>query len=450
MRTGTKVEIIAAAAACSLGLVGLASMVSGNWPQAIVVIGLLTALSLAVIVYYVENLAVRVKETEEVNKELKSMQKLSVQTERTLRDAEKKTRLIVEKAYEGFIAVNPDGVIVEWNNQAEKIFGWSQAEAIGQNVTESITHPKYRSMLRHGLKDISDTGRQRLSNIRTEITALHKDGHEFPVEVAFFTVQIDGRLTFCAFLHDISERTRLNQQREDFVATLAHDLKTPILGGNRLLEHLLQGRLAVDTYEQKDVISKLLKSNENMLELIGTLLDVYRYEQGSKPLDFHDTDLLPLIKESIDQLKPLIESINLHLSVKDELPQYVVKADAGELRRCFQNILSNSIKFTPPGGKVEIKTTKRDNSVVIDFKDTGIGIPEEDLSKLFQRFWQGEPGRKYPSSTGLGLFLCHMIVEAHGGTISCHSELDSGTIFSVTLPLAAQVRLAKPDRQGRE
>jgi NtrC-family two-component system sensor histidine kinase KinB len=235
---------------------------------------------------------------------------------------------------------------------------------------------------------------------------------------------------------DITERLKLNQQREDFVATLAHDMKIPLIGANRMLDLLLSSSLGRIEKNQAELLAKLRTNNESLLELIRKLLEVYRYEQGSKNLYLERFSVKALLQQCIAEMKAHAEGHNLTLKFEWDGTESWVQADSLELRRLFVNLLDNAIKFTPPGGAITVHLQSVKNEVKIEVQDTGIGIAAEDQRKLFQRFWQGEPGKKYPAGTGLGLYLSRRIVEAHKGRIWCKSAPGKGTTFSLALPLA--------------
>jgi PAS domain S-box-containing protein len=236
--------------------------------------------------------------------------------------------------------------------------------------------------------------------------------------------------------HDITERLKLNQQREDFVATLAHDMKIPLIGANRILDLMLGGSFGGLDKSQSELLSKLRTSNESLLELIRKLLEVYRYEQGSKNLYFERFSVKALLQQCLAEMRAHAQASNLILDFEWDGSEPWVQADSLELRRVFLNLLDNAIKFTPVGGTITVHLRSVKNEFKVEVHDTGVGIPNQDQKKLFERFWQGEPGRKYPAGTGLGLYLSKRIVEAHKGRIWCKSAPGKGTTFSVALPLA--------------
>lgn len=235
-----------------------------------------------------------------------------------------------------------------------------------------------------------------------------------------------------------SERLRLYEEREAFMAMLTHDLKNPLIGANRILQLLAEERLGPQNDEQKDVLLRLCQSNSALLSMIRNLIEIYRYDKDVHAIERENTDFLRLISGYLQQIRPLAADKNI--SIKTELPDDLtpILADQNSILRLVQNLIENAIKFTPHGGSVLIKLWK-DSDVYLQVQDTGPGIPLSDRTKLFQRFYQGKSGKGYAPGNGLGLYLCKQIVDAHNGSISCESEEHRGATFTVRLPAAFPV-----------
>jgi PAS domain S-box-containing protein len=234
---------------------------------------------------------------------------------------------------------------------------------------------------------------------------------------------------------EVTERVKLSRQREDFVATLTHDLKSPLIGQSRMLELFLDGTLGPIAVNQNEGLLLLKSSTKEMLDLIGTLLEVYRYEDGSPQLHIEELDAMKLVADCLAQVMPLALVRGIKLTSTFQSKDQTFFADGPAFRRVLMNLLDNAIKFTAKGEEIEVSCLSRDTTFVLSITDTGIGISPKELSSLFQRFAQAESGRKFKAATGLGLFLSRQIVEAHGGNITCQSEEGKGTTFVVELPV---------------
>lgn len=223
--------------------------------------------------------------------------------------------------------------------------------------------------------------------------------------------------------HSLDEQQKMARQREDFVSRLTHDLRTPLVAADRMLNLFLQEIFCKISPEMKQAIAAMIRSNHNLLEMVNTLLEVSRFEAGKKTLNFQSCNLVEIVQEVVQELKPLADEKSLSIKLdttklNDHENAGFVMGDRLELRRVISNLVGNAIKFTDTGG-VEIciyeDSTPEKNYVKIDVKDTGYGIAPEDLPAMFQRFRQGKHKR---AGSGLGLHLSQRIVETHEGSIS--------------------------------
>ena len=230
-----------------------------------------------------------------------------------------------------------------------------------------------------------------------------------------------------------TDRVLLQQQREDFVATLTHDLKTPILAANRAVKLLVEGDFGSVSESQARILETIHQSNEALYKLVQTLLDVYRYDSGAKKLTLSPHDLASIINQVVNELQSLATTKDISLRAIVPTKSQEVVCDAEEMRRVIQNLLDNSLKFTPSDGLITIRMNQKGDCTIVEVADTGKGIREEDMPKLFQRFWQAATSGRYYASTGLGLYLCRKIVELHDGQIWCKSVLGKGSTFTFTI-----------------
>ncbi|MCU0567684.1 MAG: hybrid sensor histidine kinase/response regulator [Oculatellaceae cyanobacterium Prado106] len=245
--------------------------------------------------------------------------------------------------------------------------------------------------------------------------------------------------------HSIDEREQLSRQREDFVSRLTHDLRTPLVAADRVLNLLQQEAFGVITPSMAEMITQMIRSNQNLLQMVNSILEVYRHEAGRKNLAMVHCDLREILSEVVQELMPLAEQEGLTLTIESDFDEDVdgkvagqspvVMGDRIELRRVFTNLIGNAIKFTDDGSvQVRLKADPQSTgtpSIMVEVQDTGQGITDEDLATLFERFHQGQHRR---SGSGLGLYLAHCIVQAHQGKIEVQSQVDQGSLFRVRLP----------------
>jgi len=236
--------------------------------------------------------------------------------------------------------------------------------------------------------------------------------------------------------HDITELRRLEKVRQDFVANVSHELRTPVASIKGYAETLLDGALA-DPANRQGFVKTILENSDRLARLIDDLLDLSKIESGKMVISFTSLDVRPVVERSINILKKQIQAKRLTVSVDvpGDLPK--VRADETRLSQVLLNLLDNAVKYTPEDGAVKITASTGEKAVRVEVVDTGIGIPEKDLPRVFERFYRVDKARSRElGGTGLGLSIVKHIVLAHGGDVSVHSEFGHGTTFSFTIPLA--------------
>ena len=235
--------------------------------------------------------------------------------------------------------------------------------------------------------------------------------------------------------HSIDERDEIDRQRQDFVSRLTHDLRTPLVAAERMMMLFLEGALGELSPSMAEAMTIMARSNSNLLSMVNTLLEVYRFEAGRKNLTFQAVEIKGLITEVADELTPLAEDKRLSISAEcKDLKITSTMGDRLELHRLFTNLVGNAIKFTD-SGSITLRlaaSNHGDDYIKIEVVDTGQGIPVEEQATLFERF---RPGSHKRSGSGLGLYLSRRIVEAHQGTIQVSSEPGKGSVFTVDLPV---------------
>lgn len=261
-----------------------------------------------------------------------------------------------------------------------------------------------------------------------------------PVEVDELLARVRSLLRL---KHSVDERDAIARQREDFVSRLTHDLRTPLVAADRMLMLFQQGALGDLSEPMQEAMTTMARSNRNLLAMVNTLLEVYRYEAGRKNLCFSSVDVMEVVAEVVEELYPLAQEKGLALNYKpDPEVNSKVMGDRLELYRTFTNLVGNAIKFTDKGNvDVRLRNISDPHNpdiawVVIEVEDTGPGISSEDQAMLFERFRQGSHKR---SGSGLGLHLSRRIATAHQGTLEVKSELDHGSLFIVKLPAQQKV-----------
>jgi two-component system phosphate regulon sensor histidine kinase PhoR len=238
-------------------------------------------------------------------------------------------------------------------------------------------------------------------------------------------------------LHDITEIRRLERLRQDFVANVSHELKTPLANIKSSVEVLLDG--AVEDPASRGTFLAEIEDQSNRLEtLIQDLLMLARIESGDTGLELERIPVEEAVHECLDRHRTRAEAKRLTLSgvaLAGCPPDLAVYVDGEGLAQILDNLVDNAIKYTPAGGRITVRWDCTEEQVCIEVEDTGIGIPERDLPRVFERFYRVDKARsREMGGTGLGLAIVKHLVQAMKGTVKVQSELGKGTIFRVCLP----------------
>lgn len=353
---------------------------------------------------------------------------------------------IVDIAADAIVSVDEDQVITLFNQGAERMFGYTAAEVIGKPLDVLIPHD-VRELHRHHLREFTKSPiRARRMGERSEVRGLRKSGEEFPAEASISKLDVEGRRVYTAVMRDVSERRSAEQERarlyaeaqqairarDDVLSIVSHDLRNPlsVIG---MCASAIEDFMPTPDPRISDLVATIQSSADWMNRLIEDLLDVTRVEAGRLQLHRRPEDLLRVIAEAVTMLQPAVAGKSI--SLREEIPEYLPRADvdAPRMIQVLQNLVSNAVKFTSPGGEIAIQATAKDGEARIAVSDTGIGIPPDDLPRLFDRFWQATGSRR--GGAGLGLAIAKGIIEAHGGRIWVESEVGRGSTFTFALPV---------------
>lgn len=262
----------------------------------------------------------------------------------------------------------------------------------------------------------------------------NKTDHKTYWDVAAWPIVEDQTVrNVIIMIEDISEKTILSHQKEVIQQTIAHDLKSPLIASNYIIQ-AVQKKLETNRGGATELLLRLKDSNENALSMVKNMLELAKYRQGKEVLTSQNVDVLEVINGLVHTLGHRCNLANVVIEVETEEERIIVSTDKSALSHLISNLLENSIKFSRSGGKVNVHASTSTSMVRIDVQNFGPGISESDKERLFTPYWQGELGQKSSGGTGIGLYLCKEISEALGGNISFLSDEEKGTIFTVKLP----------------
>ncbi len=361
----------------------------------------------------------KINELQELNKNLENI--VDKRTEE-LKNTNNKLATVIDNLSEGLLILNSNNLIEQANPAAFEIL--KNKDIIDKNFFELVineknvkTNPEVDKTLY--LKDFSVVDYDKNCTI--------------PIELNLSKIVLDNDIKTIVLIRDVESQKENERLKDDFIATLTHDLRTPVLASLNALDFALNGTLGELNKEQFELFSTMKKSSEDMLGLVNVLLEVYRYESNKIHLVKKEFDIRELIETSEKELKPLCDIENLTFENK-EVENIIVKADRSEIKRVIVNILGNAIKHSFKDGKIVVRTETKDGFLSVFVQDFGEGINPSDIPQLFKKFSKGTSKKRSPS-TGLGLYLSRQIIEAHNGKIEASGEINKGATFVFRLPL---------------
>jgi len=360
---------------------------------------------------------------------------------------------IVESSDDAIMAATAKGHLSSWNSGAERVFGYTAEEVIGKPI--SILAPLDNEDEPVLILDRILAGQ---AIAHHETVRKRKDGTLIDVSFTFSPLRdVSGAVIGAsAIAHDITERRRSDAERErllleladqnerlreldrlkdEFVALVSHELRTPLTSIRGYLELVLEEEAGSLTEEQRQFLGVVERNAHRLLALVGDLLFLAQVEAGKLSLDIGAVDLSAIAAESVETARPIAEEKEVTLTLATG-PLALIAGDHSRLVQLLDNLISNGVKFTPPGGRVDVRVKSQRGNAVIEVRDTGMGIPSEEQQHLFERFFRTAKATEQAiPGTGLGLAISKAIVEAHGGQIAVASADGTGTTFRISLPI---------------
>ena len=345
-------------------------------------------------------------------------------------------RVMVHRLRDGVLTTDREKRIVLANPAFRHMVGYKGTTAVGMSVDEVVSDEGLLSAIDEALTMPPDT--------YTEITreylrADSSDGNEkiYAVRCAPFRGRTESNLGTITVLNDITAIKRIDQMKSDFVSMVSHEIRSPINSLLMQLKIILDGLAGEVTEKQKEILERASDKLLNLNTLVTELLDLSRIESGLVAHEKERIDALALLREQQQFHQPYAakKSISIELAAPEKLPELI--ANPAHLEEVFSNLITNAIKYSPPGGHITITAGREHDYLRVDVADTGFGIGKEDLDRIFTRFYRvKDQNTRSIHGTGLGLAIVKSIVDAMHGTISVASELGQGTTFTLLLPLA--------------
>jgi PAS domain S-box-containing protein len=368
---------------------------------------------------------------------------------RQAESSERELRAILDTATDGVVLIDKAGTVLSMNHPAEALFGFNAGDVQGEAFTLLLAPESHRAAIDY-LDGLASNGVASVLNDGREVIGRVREGGLIPL---FMTVGRigDDPTKFCAVLRDITQwkkaeeelteakhlAERANLAKSDFLAKISHEIRTPLNAIIGFSEVMMEERFGpIENQRYRDYLRDIHSSGEHLISLINDLLDLSKIEAGKLDLAFTSVSLNEIVQQCMAIMQPQAnrERIVVRSSLATDLPPVV--ADARSIRQIVLNLVSNSVKFTQPGGQVILSTTLTEQGeVVLRVRDTGIGMSEADIAIAMEPFRQiATSGRAGSGGTGLGLPLTKALAEANRASFNIRSAVDVGTIVEITFP----------------
>jgi signal transduction histidine kinase len=347
--------------------------------------------------------------------------------------AQQTSQATIDSIPDPVIVLDAEGRVEFANPAARRLLGvgprlGGQTEAVPWNPPEVLRAP---------IRDALSGERDYLPEGFDHAILLGGQGRERALLPRILTIHSpSGNLLGVAVvLQDVTRLRLLDQVKSNLVATASHELKTPLTSVRLVIHLLLEETVGPLTPKQQELLLDARDNSERLLAMVNNLLDLARLEQGQRQLEVHPETPESLLRTAAEAVAPRAEDkgVTVHVEVPPGLPP--VEVDAVRMGNALGNLLDNALNYTARGGTITLSAAAEDGAVALSVADTGVGIPEEYLPHVFEKFFR-VPGQSRGAGTGLGLAIVNEIVTAHGGTITCESHPDRGTVFRLTLPAA--------------
>lgn len=378
-------------------------------------------------------------------KELKrlhdTLEKKVLKRTKDLEHIRSRNEAILTSIGDGLVVVDKEGKINYINKSFEEMLGWKSQEIIGKSMVEVVPREDLHGIevsFKERILTQVLAGQKFVADLTNPFYYLRKDKSRFPVSSIVAPVVLNKKIVGAVeVFRDITKEKGIDKAKTEFVSLASHQLRTPLSTVNWYSEMLLTGDVGAISSEQKIYLEEIYKGNQRMVDLVNTLLDVSRIELGTFDGESKPTNIVALVESVLDEQKLQIDEKKLKLKcvIADHIP--LIQVDPKLIRMVIQNLLSNSVKYTPERGKVSILLALDDKkNIVIKISDTGYGIPNGQQDKIFTKLFRADNVvGKDTEGTGLGLYIAKSIVDQAGGSLWFESEENKGTTFNLLLPI---------------
>jgi PAS domain S-box-containing protein len=346
-----------------------------------------------------------------------------------LSESEKRIRTVMDNVIEGIMTVDERGLIRSVNAASMKLFAANAEELVGRYIGELAlrgggdgeTHP---------LIEFIFSGEADQSGQFAEFNGVAYDGTQFPMEVGAREVATERERFFVVILRDISDRKAMDRMKSEFVSTVSHELRTPLTSIQGTLGLLMGGAVGDLPEKIREMVEIAERNTLRLAELVDDILDMEKIDSGRMDIVLEPLEVRTLAQRVIEDNQAYAQQFDVELVLAEDAVSAVVAADETRIEQVMANLISNAVKFSPPGASVIVSIAATDTGAKVTVADRGTGIPESFRERIFQRFTQADSSdKRRTGGTGLGLSISAVIVEAHGGLLDFESVVGEGTSF---------------------
>ena len=360
------------------------------------------------------------KLSESINRMVETLndrEKMIIEYQNELTRQNRFLEAVINSLSDGILVIDENNKILRITPQIVKWFGEDGKNLLGKNLLDYIQQTEHLKCESYN---------------ESEIFIINNASSSFEATTMNLNLD-DNKKRFIVIIKDVTNRKELDKLREDFVATLTHDLKVPIVAEANILDFLVNGKFGELNEKQREAVANMRDCNQELLELVQILLETYKTNEAGISLNKEEINLSKFINSIVEDMKPIAEKSDLNINFETQ-NNIVIQADNLQLKRVIKNLIQNAIYHSESNRDVNIKIEPCDGFINIKIIDYGKGISQDDVEKIFNKYYS--TAKKFRKiGTGLGLDLAQQIIKSHGGEIFVKSEENVNTEFCIKLPI---------------
>ncbi|MGQ9456446.1 MAG: ATP-binding protein [Armatimonadota bacterium] len=348
---------------------------------------------------------------------------------KSLCEGKRQSELIISNMADGIVAVDCSGRISMINPAAARMLGVKEFQVVGKRPVETDLHPE---VIRLADECISQGG-----ELTSEIQLPGRPPRVLGLRATRFTHTAGGSLCAIVMIDDLTQIRRHERAQKEFISNVSHELRTPLTAIRTTAETLLTSAKN-DTQLLDRFLQTIIREADRLSNLVGDLIEIVRISSGVATVEMAECNVMDIVAQAVEVVRPLAKQKNITIEV-DVPDGLVVFCDGTEMVHAVRNLVDNAVKYTPEGGSVSVSAGINGSRLYIRVKDTGIGIPQGEVRRIFERFYRVDKARsRQYGGTGLGLSIVKEIMDAHRGEVIVDTQLGKGSTFTLLLPLTQE------------